>query len=114
MVTATITVPRSNVTADEVTAVLRGRLGSRYTITPGKRAKGFGKEVSGDANSLLVAGSWLERATVEIAGLEHGTEIEVSPGATYFGLIRLVHRIGLVRKIHNALAHAPELAGAPK
>jgi len=38
----------------------------------------------------------------------------VSPGATYFGLIRLVHRIGLVRKIHNALAHAPELAGAPE
>jgi hypothetical protein len=34
----------------------------------------------------------------------------VSPGATYFGLIRLVHRIGLVRKIHNALAQAPELA----
>jgi hypothetical protein len=61
------------VTADEVTAVLRGRLGSRYTITP-------------------------------------GTEIEVSPGATYFGLIRLAHRIGLVRKIHNALAQAPELA----
>jgi len=38
MDTSTITVPRSNVTADEVTAVLRGRLGSRYTITPGKRA----------------------------------------------------------------------------
>ena len=106
MDTSTITVPRSNVTADEVTAVLRGRLGSRYTITPGKRATGFGKEVSGDANSLLVAGSWLERVTVEIAGLE--------PGATYFGLIRLVHRIGLVRKIHNALAQAPELAGAPE
>jgi hypothetical protein len=54
MDTSTITVPRSNVTADEVTAVLRGRLGSRYTITPGKRGTGFGKEVSGDANSLLV------------------------------------------------------------
>jgi hypothetical protein len=38
----------------------------------------------------------------------------VSPGATYFGLIRLVHRIGLVRKIHNALAQAPEPAGAPE
>jgi len=38
----------------------------------------------------------------------------VAAGATYFGLIRLAHRIGLARKIHNALVHAPELAGAPE
>jgi hypothetical protein len=31
---STITVPRSDVTAQEVCAVLRDRLGSRYRVTP--------------------------------------------------------------------------------
>jgi hypothetical protein len=109
---STITVPRADVTAELVTEVLRSRLGTRYTITPGKHATGFGKEVQGDANSVLVAGNWLERSTVTIASDENSTDIEVSPGATYFGLIRLAHRVGLTHKVHNVLAQAPELAAS--
>ena len=52
---STITVPRSGVTAEEVTAVLRRELGSRYTVTPSMMATGFGKEVQGSPNTVLVA-----------------------------------------------------------
>jgi hypothetical protein len=37
--------------------------------------------------------------------------MSVSPGASYFGLIRLIQRVGLVRKVQEALEDAPELAG---
>jgi hypothetical protein len=110
---STITVSRADVTVELVVSVLRARLGNRYAITPGKQAIGFGKEVQGDANCMLVAGNWLERATVTIARHEDSTDIDVSPGATYFGLIRLAHRVGLAHKVHNVLAQAPEFASLP-
>jgi hypothetical protein len=105
-----ITVPRSDVTAEEVSAVLRRELGSRYTVTPSMMATGFGKELQGTPNTVLVAANWLERANIELTAKANGTEIDVSPGATYFGLIRLIHRAGLVRKVHKALEHAPDFA----
>ena len=56
---STVTVPRSNVTADEVRAVLRDKLPSRYAITLAMTSRGFAKEVPDDANALLVRGAWL-------------------------------------------------------
>ena len=52
---STITIPRSDVTVEEVSAVLRRTLGSRYRVTPSMMAAGFGKEVPGDAYTILVA-----------------------------------------------------------
>jgi FAD/FMN-containing dehydrogenase len=109
---STVTVPRSDVSVDEVSAVLRRTLGPRYSVTPSIMAAGFGKARPGDANTILVAANRLERANVRVATDSTSTEIRVSPGATYFGLIRLVHRVGLVRKVQQALVHAPELAGS--
>jgi hypothetical protein len=34
------------------------------------------------------------------------TETHVSPGATYFRLIRLFHRAGLAHKVYQVLEHA--------
>jgi hypothetical protein len=106
---ATVTVPRSNVTADDVRAVLREKLPSRYTITLAMTSRGFAKEVPDDANTLLVKGSWLARANVRIIAGVEGTEIDVTPGATYPGLIRLGDRSGIVRKVHHALMDSDEL-----
>jgi hypothetical protein len=108
---STITVPRSDVTAQEVSAVLRDRLGSRYRITPSMTSRGFVKEVPGDANAMLVRGPWFERANVRLLPGADSTEIRVSPGATYPGLVRLIDRVGIARKVHQALENAPELAG---
>lgn len=107
---STITVPRSGVTTEEVSAVLRRELGSRYTVTPSLMATGFGKQVQGGPNTVLVVANWLERANIELTPKTNGTEINVSPGATYFGLIRLIQRAGLARKVRQALEHAPELS----
>jgi hypothetical protein len=106
---STVTLPRSDVTVEEVTAALRAQLASRFTVTPSRMSTGFGKEVPGDANTILVAGSWLERANVRVVPGVGSTEIQVSPGASYFGLIRLVHRVGAVRTVLHALQDAPEL-----
>jgi len=92
--------------------VLRRELGSRYIVTPSMMATGFGKGVPGGPNAVLVTGNWLERANIELIPKANGTEIDVSPGATYFGLIRLIHRAGLARKVHQALEHAADFAGS--
>jgi hypothetical protein len=105
-----ITVPRSDMSAEEVSAVIRRELGPRYTVTPSMRATGFGKEVPGGPNSVLVTANWLERANLQITSKTNSTEIEVTPGATYFGLIRLIQRAGLARKVRETLEHAPELS----
>ncbi len=75
-------------------------------------AAAFRKEGPGDATTILVASNWLERANVRVVSDGNSTEIRVSPGATYFGLIRLIHRAGLAHKVYRALEDAPELGGA--
>ncbi|MHB8393332.1 MAG: hypothetical protein ACYDC5_02255 [Candidatus Dormibacteria bacterium] len=107
-----VTVPRPDVTAEEVSTVLRRKLGSRYTVTPSMMAAGFGRQVPGDTNTILVAANWLERANVRMTAGRNCTEIDVSPGATFFGLIRLIHRVGAARQVHRALENAPELAAS--
>ncbi len=61
---------------------------------------------------MLVRGAWLARANIRILPGADSTEIHVSPGATYPGLIRLIDRIGIARRVHQVLEHAPELAGS--
>jgi hypothetical protein len=105
-----VMIPRSGVTVEEVAAVLRERLGSRHRITPSRTSKGFVKEVPDDANTMLVSGSWFARANVRIVSATNGTEVHVSPGATYPGLIRLIDRISVVRRVRRAIEQAPELS----
>jgi len=108
----TISVPRPNVTVEEVSNILRDKLGSRYQITPSVTGKGFFKEVPDDANTMLVKGNRLERANLRVDSGAHNTEIHVSPGATYPGLIRLIDRIGMARRVRQILENATELAGS--
>ena len=106
---STVSVARSNVTPDEVSAVLRSKLNSRYRILPSMMSKGFAKEIPAAGDAILVKGVWFNRANVRILPREEGTDIEVSPGATYFGLIRLIDRIGVANKVRRILDHASEL-----
>ena len=105
-----VMIPRSGVTVEEVAAVLRERLGSRHHLTPSTTSKGFVKEVPDDANTLLVSGTWFQRANLRIVSGTNSTEVHVTPGATYPGLIRLIDRIGVVRRVRRAIQEAPELA----
>jgi len=105
-----VLIPRSGVTVKEVAAVLQERLGSRYHVTLSRTSKGFVTEVADDANAMLVSGSWFGRANVRVLPGTDGTDVQVSPGATYPGLIRLIDRISVVRRVCRAIEQAPELA----
>jgi Flp pilus assembly secretin CpaC len=102
----TIHVPRNDVSVEEVSNALRQKLGASYRITSSTTSSGFGKEAPDDANTAVVKGFWFDRANIRIVSGPGGTEIEVSPGATYFGLVRLIDRAGIARKVHRALQQA--------
>jgi hypothetical protein len=102
----TIHVPRDGVSVEEVSDALRQKFGDSYRITPSTTSSGFGKEAPDDANTAVVKGFWFDRANVRIVSGPSGTEIEVSPGATHFGLVRLIDRVGISRKVHRALQQA--------
>jgi hypothetical protein len=106
---STLTVSRSNLTPDEVSAVLSSKLNSRYRIVPSMMSKGFAKDVPAAGDAILVKGPWFDRANIRILPREKRTDIEVSPGATYFGLIRLIDRVGVANKVRRILEHASEL-----
>jgi hypothetical protein len=102
---STVTVPRPNVTVEEVCAVLRDRLGSRYEVTPGVTSH-FHKEFSGDANSILVKRHWFEQASIQIVPGANHTEIHVGSAANFTPPATLYNRASIVRKVHQVLDHA--------
>jgi ABC-type multidrug transport system ATPase subunit len=62
---STVIIPRSNVTVEEVSGVLRDKLGSHCKVTP-FAASNLHHETSGYAGSILVKRNWLERANIRI------------------------------------------------
>ena len=104
-----VMVPRGHVSTEEVGTILRAKLGTHYELVPSARATGFTKQVSADTNSMLVKGRWFDRANIRIIPSAQTTEIEVNPGAGYFGLVRLVDRLGISHKVRRILENAPEL-----
>jgi hypothetical protein len=107
----TIHVSRAQVSIEEVCAALRQKFGDSYRITPSMTSSGFGKDAPDDANTAVVKGFGFDRANIRIIPSPNGAEIEVSPGATYFGLVRLIERVGIARKVHRALQQSPVLGG---
>lgn len=107
---STITI-LSDVTAEAIHAVLRDRLPPHYRITPAMASSGFATDIPDSANALLVKGRWLARANVHVIPGAGSTQIHVTPGATYPGLIHLADRIGIVRKVQHVLAESAEITG---
>ena len=107
---STVAVPRGNVSAEDVATVLRAKLGAHYELVPSAMSTGFTKQVSKDTNSMLVKGRWFERANLRIISSAETTEIEVTPGVSCFGLVRLIDRLGISHKVRRILENAPELS----
>jgi hypothetical protein len=106
---STVTIPRSDVTVEEVSGVLRDSLGSHYKVTPFADSN-LHHETSGYADSILVKRNWLERANIRILPGTNTTEIKVSAASAFtFGGF-LINRIGITRKVHQVLEHSAELA----
>jgi hypothetical protein len=108
---STITVPRSDVTSDEVADALRRGLGSRYNVLPGT---GVNWNPTGgprpDHPDTIVVGTGstrLFRAQVRISRDGGETILHVSPGG--WGWPRLTNRLWIARKLVQALRAAPSL-----
>ena len=108
----TITVPRSDVTSDEVTDALRHGLGPRYNVLP-KTGVNCWNPVGGprpDHPDTVVVGTGstrLSRAQVRISHDAGETILHVSPGG--IGLLTLTNRLWIARKVRQVLRAAPSL-----
>jgi hypothetical protein len=108
---STVTIPRTNVTVEEVSTVLRNELGSHYQVTP-FAASHVHHESSADANSILVRRNWLIQANVRLVAGTDQTEIHVGSAANFTPTGLLLNGTTIVRKVHRVLEHSTELAGS--
>ena len=107
-----ITVPRSDVTSDEVADALRQGLDSRYHVLPGTGVNCWNPVGGPRPNhpDTIVVGTGstrLSRAQVRISQNAGETILHVSPGG--IGLFTLANRLWIVHKVRQVLRAAPTL-----
>jgi hypothetical protein len=107
-----ITVPRPDVTSDEVASALRRGLGPRYKVLPGRGVNW--NPVGGprpDHPDTIVVGTGstrLFRAQVRISQNGGKTVLNVSPGG--IGPVpRVTNRVWIARRVLQVLRAAPSL-----
>ena len=105
----TVTVPRANVTVEDVNVVLRTKLGPRYKITPAVTSR-FHHESPAGTHSALIRRHWFEQASIQVIAGPDSTEIHVGSAANFTPTGLLINRAGIMRKVHQVLEQAPELA----
>jgi hypothetical protein len=112
---STVTIPRADVTSDEVSAALSEGLGPRYDVQPGMKAPllGWGEPEEGQPDDIVVGTgtSRVWRAQVRIDRQAGQTRIRVAPAGLIW--IRLINTFGVARKARRALLAAPDLGSGP-
>jgi hypothetical protein len=108
----TITVPRTDLTTEEVVAVLRAALGPRYNVLPGMA---MGRTIlqdprKGRPNTIVVGTgeNRIVKAQVTITPRGGQTELRISPGGVTWDLV--FNAVGVARKIRGALASSRSLS----
>jgi hypothetical protein len=107
---STITVPRQDVTSEQVLDALRAGLDARYEVQPGMRMPRsplFGKPRPDRPELILVSSSPMVRAQVTITSHPGHTDIRVTPGGLVGDL--LMNKLGIARDVHRVLSDAPDL-----
>jgi hypothetical protein len=108
----TITVPRPEVTSQEVTGALEDGLGPRYKVLPGMRARRNPLRAHSPAEpDAIVVGNRVLWAQVRIVHRPGRTDINVSPGGLSLTGY-LLTTFGVVRSVRRALERAPVLSRA--
>jgi hypothetical protein len=102
----TVTVPRPDLTTEEVAQVLRAGLGDGYNVLPGK-AMGrtmYQAEHDGQPNTIVVGTgeNRMFKAQVTITPRDGQTELRISPGGLTWDL--LMNTFGVARKVQQVLA----------
>jgi len=108
---STITVPRADVTSEEVCKVLRDGLKDGYNVLPGM---GMGQSAiqgphPAQPDTILVGtgGNRFFKAEIKIVRQRGQTVIRITPGGLVVPLI--INSVGIARKARNVLAASPGL-----
>jgi hypothetical protein len=107
---ATITVPRGDVTPDQVIQALRAALPPRYHVLPGMDVAFMFGAPRPDQPDAIVVGTGSDRVwRTQVRIDRHGsqTHIRVTPPGP--ALIWLINTLGISRKVGRALRNAPGL-----
>ncbi|HZD65068.1 MAG TPA: hypothetical protein VE152_03120 [Acidimicrobiales bacterium] len=115
---ATITVPRADVTVEEVTGSLRKALGPRYHVLPGMKAPWGSIPPREDRSDTIMVGTgsdlcWRTNVHLDRRGGQTLIRVEPPPGVGIgLFLFRLPNTFGIARKVRRVLAETPGL-GSP-
>jgi hypothetical protein len=108
----TVTVPRADLTTDEVVTVLRDGLGADYNVLPEMI---IGRTIlqsprKGRPNTIVVGTgeNRIVKAQVTITPRGGQTELRISPGGVTWDLV--FNTFGVARKIREVLANSPSLS----
>jgi hypothetical protein len=108
----TVTVPRDDLTTEEVATVLRDGLGDGYNVLPGMAISQFAFQGphEGRDNTIVVGtgGNRLVKAQVTITSRGGQTELRISPGGFTWDLV--LNTFGVARKVRTVLANSPSLS----
>jgi hypothetical protein len=109
---STVTVPRADLTTEEVATVLRDGLGAGYNVLPGMA---MGRTAlqgphKGRPNTIVVGtgDNFVVKAQVTITPRGGQTELRISPGGIAADL--LLNIFGVARKVRGVLASSPGLS----
>jgi hypothetical protein len=109
---STITVPRPDLTTDEVVTVLRNGLRPDYNVLPGMAIGQLALQglKQGQPNTIAVGigDNRIVKAQVTITPRGGQTELRIRPGGVTID--RLVNTFGIAREIRRALANSPSLS----
>jgi len=110
---STVTVPRANLTTEEVVTVLRNVPGSGYNVLLGMAIGQLPWQGTrqGRPNTIVVGtgDNRVYKAQVTITPRGGQTELQIRPGGlTLYGMI---NRFGIAREIRRALSSSPSLSG---
>jgi hypothetical protein len=108
----TVTVPRADLTTEEVATVLRDGLGAGYNVLPGMA---MGRTMlqgphKGRPNTIVVGAgdNVIVKAQVTIIARDGQTDLRISPGGVTADL--LINIFGVARKVRRVLATSPGLS----
>jgi hypothetical protein len=109
---STVTVPRADLTTEELVTVLRDGLGAGYNVLPGMVMGRLALQGprKGRPNTIAVGtgDNRVVKAQVTITPRGGQTELRISPGGVAWKL--LLNTFGIARKIRRVLASSPSLS----
>jgi hypothetical protein len=108
----TVTVPRADLTPEEVVSALRDGLGDGYNVLPGKAIGRtmYQAEHDGQPNMIVVGTGQNRLVKAQVTITPRGGQTELRIGAGGLTWDWLMNTFGVVRKVQQVLERAPTLS----